>query len=649
MIVRDQEGTIVNKNIDCRALHDQEFLGPQARKQVFKVELNSQRVPANQLVHQTIGTLECGFRDKSRNISIETTSLLLAHATRLAIIVYETLLQHTLSVIADASRHALDADGAILWFWEDDCLAGQPRYRYEIALGKCSLDINREGRHMLASLGADALRPNKPIAMACSDDTAFSLALTNFQIRHLLTLPLPVGEKQGLLFLCFRHHFESVTASLDALQCRVSYSIKHAELCRVTRNLARRLATLQEVSAAILWATEEPLFTRLLVAYIKGFLGADIVCLYEYSDKLGQFSREPAVSGYVKTRVSNETLRGSAVGNVLDEFYETGQNLFVRDSKDSRILCPDRSPPCFVEREGIASTAAAVLRTAEETLGVLFVNYRKRRDFARNEQKVINSLMVVTAVALAKKNMSQSRERNMAITSHQLMSPVFVARWLLENAIRSVPPEGHTVLTNLGYAKTLLTAAFEMNHGLTMMLSGKIDIEPSTVRVKDELQRFYECLVAMDKEKQLMLRTAYESPQFPEIRIGDMVFQNVIYNLLSNAFKYADDKSELTVHWIYNPSTARTELRISGTGEPIKKEDRHRIFHPFTRGCEIQPTRYQAGFGMGLWLARELMRRVKGDLHVDLFENDPKRSEFVVTFPTEGPYAIRWPIKKEMW
>jgi signal transduction histidine kinase len=166
---------------------------------------------------------------------------------------------------------------------------------------------------------------------------------------------------------------------------------------------------------------------------------------------------------------------------------------------------------------------------------------------------------------------------------------------LLENAIRSVPPEGHAVLTNLGYAKTLLTAAFEMNHGLTMMLSGKI------------------------------------------------------YNLLSNAFKYADDKSELTVHWIYDPSTARTELRICGTGEPIKKEDRHRIFHPFTRGCEIQPTRYQASFGMGLWLARELMRRVKGDLHVDLFENDPKRSEFVVTFPTEGPYAIRWPIKKEMW
>ena len=100
-------------------------------------------------------------------------------------------------------------------------------------------------------------------------------------------------------------------------------------------------------------------------------------------------------------------------------------------------------------------------------------------------------------------------------------------------------------------------------------------------------------------------------------------------NLVENAVKYSPDGGTVTVTYGAQNGRARVEVRDSGLGIP--EPDHARVFEKFTR---LDPglSRGVGGTGLGLYIARELVERMGGEIAVDSALG--AGSTFAVELPT---------------
>jgi PAS domain S-box-containing protein len=105
--------------------------------------------------------------------------------------------------------------------------------------------------------------------------------------------------------------------------------------------------------------------------------------------------------------------------------------------------------------------------------------------------------------------------------------------------------------------------------------------------------------------------------------------RQVLVNLVENAVKYSPDGGTVTVAFGAQNGRARIEVRDSGLGIP--ETDYARVFEKFTR---LDPglSRGVGGTGLGLYIARELVERMGGEIAVDSALG--AGSTFVVELPT---------------
>jgi signal transduction histidine kinase len=109
--------------------------------------------------------------------------------------------------------------------------------------------------------------------------------------------------------------------------------------------------------------------------------------------------------------------------------------------------------------------------------------------------------------------------------------------------------------------------------------------------------------------------------------------EQVVLNLLTNAAKYGAGRPiEITVDG--DESQARLRVRDEGIG--IAEEDAARIFERFERAVSV---RHYGGFGIGLWIVREIVQALGGTIEV---ESAPGQgATFTVTLPRRGPEEPR--------
>jgi signal transduction histidine kinase len=103
----------------------------------------------------------------------------------------------------------------------------------------------------------------------------------------------------------------------------------------------------------------------------------------------------------------------------------------------------------------------------------------------------------------------------------------------------------------------------------------------------------------------------------------------LIRNLMENAIKYAGKPPEIDIELKYSDGFATLSVSDNGTGVP--RHLRRKIFQRFYRaGDELE--RRQSGTGLGLFLVRSIVQRLKGNVRV---VDVPRKtgSCFVVSLP----------------
>lgn len=107
--------------------------------------------------------------------------------------------------------------------------------------------------------------------------------------------------------------------------------------------------------------------------------------------------------------------------------------------------------------------------------------------------------------------------------------------------------------------------------------------------------------------------------------LDQQMIDKVVFNLLSNAFKYTPAKGTISVTLSF---TDVMTIRVADTGVGIPQEKRAQLFSRF-----MQSSYTGESFGIGLHLTHELVRTHHGEITYQ--ENEGEGSVFVVTIPLQ--------------
>jgi signal transduction histidine kinase/DNA-binding response OmpR family regulator len=115
--------------------------------------------------------------------------------------------------------------------------------------------------------------------------------------------------------------------------------------------------------------------------------------------------------------------------------------------------------------------------------------------------------------------------------------------------------------------------------------------------------------------------------------------EKIVYNLLSNAFKFTADKGKISFSAIYENGSLK--IVVADTGIGISKENLQFIFDRFYQ-LDNSLTRKYEGTGIGLSLTKEMVELMSGKIEVRS-ELD-KGTEFIVALPVRGEISIPEPL-----
>ncbi|MGB8166322.1 MAG: HAMP domain-containing sensor histidine kinase [Chthoniobacteraceae bacterium] len=218
-------------------------------------------------------------------------------------------------------------------------------------------------------------------------------------------------------------------------------------------------------------------------------------------------------------------------------------------------------------------------------------------------------------------------------TSHQLKTPVTVLRAGLEELLANddLRPEVREELSALVHQTFRLTNIIEDLLLLSRMDAGRLQIEFEAVNLNHLIEAWLDDLSAIPEGPDVEVEI--DLPEGFEIAGEKRYTSLIVQNLLVNARKYNRPGGEIRINGDEDGDWA--VLTIANTGRPIPPSVQDHIFERFHRGTMAENI---PGHGLGLNLARELVRLHHGDLR--LVRSD---SEWTV-FETRFRLARRAPV-----
>jgi two-component system phosphate regulon sensor histidine kinase PhoR len=100
------------------------------------------------------------------------------------------------------------------------------------------------------------------------------------------------------------------------------------------------------------------------------------------------------------------------------------------------------------------------------------------------------------------------------------------------------------------------------------------------------------------------------------VKVDEMHFTNVLFNLLDNAVKYRDEKKRLKITISTREKDGRLRISIKDNGIGIKKEELRKIFDKFYR-VHTGNRHDVKGFGLGLPYVKSVVKNLGGAIYAD--------------------------------
>ncbi|HMB21843.1 MAG: ATP-binding protein [Chloroflexota bacterium] len=153
-----------------------------------------------------------------------------------------------------------------------------------------------------------------------------------------------------------------------------------------------------------------------------------------------------------------------------------------------------------------------------------------------------------------------------------------------------------------------------------------IDTRREFVQLEGILRYTIEMLQGQIKSKQLKVRTDI-APALPALRANPIRLRQVLDNVVGNAIKYSNEKSEIFI--AIHSEGDQVIFQVTDEGPGIPPEDQPHIFDKFYRGTNIDSE--IEGSGLGLAIVKNIVESHQGRIWVE--STMGKGSSFFIVLP----------------
>ncbi|KFE64420.1 hypothetical protein DB31_2214 [Hyalangium minutum] len=326
--------------------------------------------------------------------------------------------------------------------------------------------------------------------------------------------------------------------------------------------------------------------------------------------------------------------------------FRTGQSEFLPETTHEAIAArpQDAEHATLMRQLGVRSYMAVPMLARGRTIGVLsFGLTEPGRRYTTDDLLLAQELAERAAHAVDNARLYSEaqqairiRDEFLSIASHELRTPLTPIQLHLQSLTQDAREERTDKLDSSKLRRKLETLGRQV-HRLKLLVYGLLDVSRlSGHDFKLEIERVD--LLELISEVTARFRAEAEQTKTPlEVNVPASLIgewdrirvDQIMTNLVSNALKFGKGKP-VTVSATSDGESALIQVRDLGIG--IAPEDQERIFQRFERAV---PTRHFGGFGLGLWIVRQIVEALGGTICV---ESELGRG---ATFTVELPLQAR--------
>ena len=234
--------------------------------------------------------------------------------------------------------------------------------------------------------------------------------------------------------------------------------------------------------------------------------------------------------------------------------------------------------------------------------------------------------------------MNQSKINFFTYVSHDLKTPLTLILSPLQRLIKQKQIDNN----DREKLEVIYRNANRMHYLIDELLTfSKIEMQQMEINVrKGNIMHFLEEIShifdIVSKEKEIDFIVSLEETD-EEVWFSPSKLERIMYNLLSNAFKYTQpgDYVKLSAKLLKKDSENFIEISVKDSGRGIPKEMKDKIFDSY---FQVEKKDHREGFGLGLSLTKSLIHMHKGEIKVE--SEVGNGSEFIVSLNvSESAYS----------
>ena len=262
------------------------------------------------------------------------------------------------------------------------------------------------------------------------------------------------------------------------------------------------------------------------------------------------------------------------------------------------------------------------LETEEGTVAITTIRDVTERRRADEERAKLNQAQEAIRM----------RDEFLSIASHELKTPLSAMQLRVQSILKRVPPGGATTHVEVSKILSIQSALTRLNTLVSQLLdisrltSNRLELHKEDIDLVDVVREVSAQFAEELERMGCALRIEANAP----IRVvcDPLRLEQVISNLLSNATKYGRGKP---IEIILSTGGGHAEITVRDHGIGIAHDHQRRIFDRFER---IVSERNYGGFGLGLWIVRQILDAHGASIHV--WSEPGAGSAFTVSLPLEG-------------
>ena len=283
------------------------------------------------------------------------------------------------------------------------------------------------------------------------------------------------------------------------------------------------------------------------------------------------------------------------------------------------------------------------LRSGSEPIGVLTGHLPATRTWERADQDLLDLFPSEVGVALRNADLfgrietqnarlvelDAAKDEFLRSVSHNLQTPLTSIRAYVEQ-LRSASPEAgeDRRLAIVDEQADRLTRLVRQLLTVTRIEAGVLRSQAEVIAVGPRVRKAWEAIGATS----ISFELRDEGRGWLAVADPDQLDQ-VLWALLDNAVKYGGQNGRVEVLVRSDDSADRLKVTIADHGPGVLEADRGRLFARFSRGADSGSGE---GTGLGLYVSRQLLRAMDGDLWLEPAGVEPGAS-FTLSLPGERP------------